>query len=229
MLNETLKIDNFSNDQLFELIFKIVELDKLNSQTEADNFINYLTCFPAPIREAIAYKLEEMIKNYPDFFKSSLAEEKMLNAITDINPNVSRVMCEIIKNNEFVSGMLIQSIITKILDTLSKIKEYEEKNREFFKNKITNKKNHAKNKLLFSLYWCLEALSGCDISKYEDNILKILNCTIDFYDYTIREKTAKLLNKIKNPPLELLRKATSDQNFYVKIQVYDKMNFEDLN
>ena len=67
------------------------------------------------------------------------------------------------------------------------------------------------------------------MSVFDRTILKFLNYTIDFCDYTIREKTAKLLTKFDNLPLEILQKAKSDQNFYVKIQVYDKMNHEDLN
>ena len=81
-----------------------------------------------------------------------------------------------------------------------------------------------KEKNIFSLYWYLESLSFCLSEKFESKIIDILNYTINFSDYTIREKTAKLLDKIKDPPCELLQKANCDQNFYVKIQVYDKIN-----
>ena len=229
MLNEFCNVNNLSNDEQFKLIFELMELDKLTGQKEADCFIDYLTSHPTPIREAVAYKLEEFIAQNPDYFKSDLAVSKMLDAISDINPNISRVMCNIIEKNETISGMLISKIIDRIDEIISKIKSYEKENKDFFQNKIKNKKNHAKNKLLFSLYWYLEALSYCNINNYKERLLKILNYTIDFCDYTIREKTAKILNKLDNPPLELLQKAKYDQNFYVQIQVYDKMNNEDLN
>ena len=227
MLNETKNLNNLSNEELFNFLFKILELNVLENQNTADNFINYLTNCPTPVREATAYKLYELIKIYPNYFKNELSKDKILNAISDINPNISRIMCDIILENDFVSGMLTSDIIQKINEILSQIKEYEAKNRDFFQNKVKNKKNHAKNKLLFSLYWYLEALSNCNIQNYEDKILQILNYTINFCDYTIREKTAKLLKKFDNLPDEILQKAKSDQNFYVKIQVYDKMKFED--
>ena len=229
MLNEIQNVNNLSNEEQFGLIFELLELDKLNNQKDADIFINYLTSHPTPIREAVAYKLEEFISQNPDYFKNDLAIDKMIDAISDINPNISRIMCNIIEKNETISGMLSDKIIERIEDIISKIQSYEKENKDFFQNKIKNKKNHAKNKLLFSLYWYLEALSNCNINYYKERLLKILNYTIDFCDYTIREKTAKILNKLDNPPLEILQKAKYDQNFYVQIQVYDKMNNEDLN
>ena len=229
MLNEVKYINNLSNDELFDLIFEVVGLNKLVNQEHADILMSYLTDNPAPLREASAYKIEEMIASSPEFFKTELAKQKFLDAISDINPNISRIICDIIKNNDFVSGMLIDDIIERVSAIITKIQNYQEENSDFFQNKIKNKKNHVKNKLLFSLYWYLEALSNCNITEYEEKILKILNYTIDFCDYTIREKTAKLLTKFANPPYEILQKAKSDQNFYVKIQVHDKIKVEDLN
>ena len=54
-------------------------------------------------------------------------------------------------------------------------------------------------------------------------VLEIIKFALDFYDYTIREKGAKILAKFKNSPSELLQKAKSDQNFYVKNLVYGKI------
>ena len=227
MLNEILNVDNLSNDELFELIFDVIALNSLENQKEADILINYLTNHPTPLREAVAYKIEELISLSPQFFKNDLTEEKFLNAISDINPNVSRIICDIIASNDFVSGMLTKDIIARIDEIILNIRQYEKENSDFFQNKIKNKKNHKKNKLLFSLYWYLEALSNCNITEHEEEVLQILNFTIDFCDYTIREKTAKLLNKLPHPPYEILQKAKSDQNFYVKIQVHDKITFGD--
>ena len=55
--------------------------------------------------------------------------------------------------------------------------------------------------------------------------LEIVNFAINFYDYTIREKGAKILAKMEKPPSELLQKAKSDQNFYVKNLVYGKIDY----
>jgi len=229
MLNEIENVNNLSNEDLFNLIFNIIDINGFSSTKEADGFINLLTNHPTPVREAVAYKLEEVISANFQYFSNELFKEKFVSAIADINPNISRIMCDIILNNSDISGMVIADIIQKINSIIAEIKVYEVKTSDFFQNKVKNKKNHAKNKLLFSLYWYMEALSGCNIVKHRDEILKILNYTITFCDYTIREKTAKLLTKIDNPPFEILQKAKSDENFYVKIQVYDKIKFEDLN
>ena len=103
------------------------------------------------------------------------------------------------------------------------LKEFEKENNDNFQDIHKTSKNHAKNKKVFSLYWYLESLYYCISEKYAEKICNILSYTINFNDYTIREKTSKLLTKISNPPVELLQKAKSDQNFYVKIQVYDKI------
>ncbi len=223
MLNEIKNTDTLSNDDLFRLIFEVLDVEEIKNQREADIIVNYLTNNPTPLREAVAYKLENLVMKYPDYFKNEAALDKFLNAISDINPNVSRLMCSLIENNSFLSGMLTCKIIKKIEDLIQKIKNYEIKTGDFFQNKVKNKKNHTKNKLLFSLYWYLEALCYCNTSEYKEKLLKILSYTINICDYTIREKTAKLLNKLENIPVEILQKAKCDQNFYVKIQVYDKI------
>ena len=66
----------------------------------------------------------------------------------------------------------------------------------------------------------------CNLKKNNSQALEIINETIKFNDYTIREKTAKILVKLDNLPNELLQIAKNDQNFYVKNQVCDKINFE---
>ena len=63
--------------------------------------------------------------------------------------------------------------------------------------------------------------------KTNSEALEIVKQTIKFNDYTIREKTAKILANIENVPNELLKIANEDINFYVKNQVYDKINFEE--
>ena len=60
-------------------------------------------------------------------------------------------------------------------------------------------------------------------NEFEDEILKICQNTVNFLDYTIREKTAKIITKMTNPPKELLQKLKNDENFYVKNLVYDKI------
>ena len=187
-------------DNVFEKINSIIETDKINSKDEFIDFIECLTNHPDPLREACAYKLEEL---FDEKYVDEYSLNKILNAITDINPNVSRAMCRLISEKSYLQDKLSKDIIQKIKNILNEIPKNETK---------TNNKSHAKNKLFFSLYWLLEALSYCKIN---DEVNEILQYTIKFSDYTIREKTAKILSKMVHPDKELLDEIKRDTNFYV--------------
>ena len=226
MANDILK-NSLSEIDDFSKIFEIINIVEINSSDEANSLIYYLTDCANPLREACAFKLEELCLKNSNYFLNDFSRNKFLNGIVDINPNVSRAVCSILSKSVEISQLLEPDIILKINSVLDEIKIYEKIHKDFFSGSIRNTKNHAKNKKLFALYWLLEALFFCFSGKYNSEVLEILNVTINFYDFTIREKTAQLLIKTINPPLELLKKAKQDQNFYVKIQVYDKINFDD--
>lgn len=218
-------INNLKSEEIddFVKIFSIIHLDKTENQSEFNILINNLTNHSTPIREITAHKLDEINNYNNEFFIDDFSLLKILDAITDINPNVSRIMCNIIQNNNLLKEKIEEKIINNIFKLLEEIKEYKNTNDDFYNNSKRNTKSHAKNKKLFSLYWYLESLSCCLSQKYNSKVLEILKETINFYDYTIREKTAKILAKIPNPPIDLLQKTKLDQNFYVKYQVYDKI------
>ena len=66
----------------------------------------------------------------------------------------------------------------------------------------------------------MEALYHTKFNKnYREKVLNILNFTNTYIDYTIREKTAKILSKTDNAPDNLLQKLKNDENFYVKNQL----------
>ncbi len=210
---EKLKSDSADD---FLKIFLMINLEKIENETDFDIFINNLTLQSTPVREICAYRLGELFKNN---FLNEFSKNKILDAIVDINPNVSRSICCLIKKNSFLGENLEKNIILRIEDLLAGIKKD--------KNYLNCNKSHAKNKKFFSLYWLLEALSCCISRKYLAQIKEILNFTIEFLDYTIREKTAKILTFDEIYFKDLLQIAKSDVNFYVKIQVYDKINFDD--
>ncbi len=224
-----------SYDEIFEIlkdktkedfakIFAILNIEKITTQNDADIFINHLTNHPNPIREIIAIKLEEL--NKTTFFTSEFAINKILNAIIDINPNVCRAICNYIEKNKEIANLIEDKLIENIDEITEKIKKYEEENKDFFDNKIKNRKNHTKNKLLFSLYWSLEAISICMSEKSHEKLIKIIEYLINFSDYTIREKAVKILSLIPSSPSELLQKANKDINFYVKNHIHDRMTKE---
>lgn len=219
-------IDNLKNDccEDFVKIFSIINLDNINSQTEAEILFSHLTNHPTPIREAMALKLEEI---YKEVFLNKYIKEQFLKSIIDINPNVCRSICAIISKNKPLQTKLIEPLIVKIKELLIEIQENDQILGGFYDNTQKVRKNHAKNKKLFSLYWFLEALSICHDKKHNSEALEIVKKTIKFNDYTIREKSVKILLNIENCPNELLNTAKCDQNFYVKNQVCDKINFED--
>ena len=227
MCNENSNTLLFDDCDNFKIIFKILSLDNISSCDDFNSIINLLTNHPDPIREAVAIKLEDYIEKHEKYFLNDFTINKILDSIIDINPNVSRAICNIISKSSKLSRVLENKIINRINDLISDLKKYEKLHNDSFSNfkKIT--KNHAKNKLIFSLYWYLEALYECLSNRFNEEIIEILKYTINFNNYTIREKTAKILTNLPAPPLELLQKAKSDQNFYVKIQVCDKIINED--
>ncbi len=227
MANEIFSLNEKYMDEDFKKIFEIIDLKSVNSIEDANELIFYLTDCANPLREACSLKLEEICPKYFQYFLNEYSKQKLLKAITDINPNVSRAICSIFSKTKEIADYIELDVILAIKNLLIEIEDYENENKDFFRNSIRNTKSHAKNKKLFALYWLLEALFFCFSGKYNAEVLELLNVTINFNDFTIREKTAQLLQKTKDVPLELLKKAKHDQNFYVKIQVYDKINFDD--
>lgn len=212
-----------NNNEDFIKIFSIINLDSLHNLAETELLFSHLTDNPTPIREAVALKLEEI---YNEEFYNDFIKKQFLKSIIDINPNVCRAICNIISNSDFLKKDLINELIEKIKGLLVKIKEQDKELGGFFDDAQKIRKNHAKNKKLFSLYWYLEVLSICIKEKNNPQALEIIKETIKFNDYTIREKAAKILINIEDAPIDLLNFARNDQNFYVKNLVYDKINFE---
>lgn len=222
--DEIIKNLQSENISEFEKIFSVLSMQSLNTIEEAIILIKNLINHPTPIREVVALKLEEI---YNDKFFNEEIKEIFINAIIDINPNVCRAICSLISKSIFLKNKLTQNIILRINKLLKEINQNNNELGGFYDNEQKIRKNHAKNKKLFSLYWFLEALSICNYEKNNSEVLEILKQTIKFNDYTIREKTAKILVNLEEIPNELLQIAKNDQNFYVKNLVYDKINFED--
>jgi hypothetical protein len=74
------------------------------------------------------------------------------------------------------------------------------------------------NKEVFKLYWCLEALNVYYNKIPVLTLKKILLQTKNIEEYTIREKTAKILsNKISDETLMAAREELkNDKNYYVR-------------
>lgn len=200
-------INELSSDDDIKKQLCIIELKKINSQQEANLLVDNLTGKSGPVREAASFKILELISDasYKVFFQTREITDAFTKGITDINPAVSRNTVEIIKYVDD-SNYLINNIIRELNNTLSKMDDIKQ-NRSY----KTNKKN-------FNLYWNLEALINLSEKLIlNDDIIKIINITYESNDYTIREKTAKLISVLDNEMVfrNIIDILKNDDNIYV--------------
>ncbi len=198
---------NFLRSQsIKEKHFAVLELEEICSNKDAKLLVSNLVGQDGKIREAVAFKLNEFFHN-PDFVEFFVSEENfaiLLQGIMDINGNVCRHICNL-DNKEF-NEYLSKNLPMEIDAILARIKELEADEKQY----VISKRN-------FQLYWCLEALCNVIEVVEFDKIKEILFATADFNDYTIREKTAKIVTKLDNSELdELKEKLKNDENYYVR-------------
>ena len=203
----------------FEKPVAIMSLETLN-EDEALLLIKHLTGCDGRIREASAFKISEFLNDleYCQWFLNEDCASIIVNGIMDINPNVSRNLIEGIKFCKEMQTLIFPKLVNRIESILKKLKEISIS--PFCENKLNDRKNHAKNKIVFNLYWALEALYYTEFNDSDNTrLIEILNFTSDYIAYTIREKSARIISKMKNPPRDLLHKLKNDKNFYVKNQL----------
>lgn len=200
-----------SSDKIVEKQIAILNLDEIKSKDDAKLLVSNLVGQDGKIREVVAFKLNQLIKNaeYTDFLIDEEIFAVLMQGIMDINGNVCRQIVDIASflhsNNEFreyFCGMLPE-MISKNLVEIEKIE--------------ANSKQYVISKRNFQLYWCLEALYDFVESIDFNTVKEILLKTGVFYDYTIREKTAKILTRINNSELNSLKEGLkNDENYYVR-------------
>ncbi len=211
--NESLSHDELINELYNDNDLKkqlcLIEIEKINSQNEADILTYNLTGKSGPIRETASFAILKLIKKeeFNCFFQKREIIDTFVKAITDINPSVSRNTIEIIKYVEDID-YLYKCIIEQINLTLSKISD------------IKQNRSYTANKKNFNLYWNLEAvISISDKIAPDVELITILNNTALSNDYTIREKTAKaaMIFSEKNIKFKLVSNIMkNDDNIYVR-------------
>ncbi|MBQ3101573.1 hypothetical protein IJC60_01075 [bacterium] len=191
--------------------YALLELQEIKSQEDFDIIVSNLTGHDGRIRELVSSKICEIHCGNFAHLHFSL----FLDALCDVNPNVSRNIVKFISSNELpLNDFLIDRIFIIMQDIEANSKP----------KKWRTQKNHLLNKMYFKLYWCLEALAeNFEQSFNKDKLLEILAENSECVDYTIREKVAKILCKMKNPPPDLYQKMKNDVNYYVKLNFYDKI------
>ena len=128
----------------------------------------------------------------------------MLDGLMDINGNVCRNILEIDneKFNKYLADNLIQRI-NLILEDISKLD--------------IDDKQYVISKRNFQLYWALESLFKIKNLMDFNEIKEILYKTSVFEDYTIREKTAKIVSYYSNDDAEKIKNILkNDENYFVK-------------
>ncbi len=199
-----------SNGTVMERQVAVLDLTELRSKDDARILMNNLVGIDGKVRQAVAFKILQLIPKYKEFFLDEEFYEIFAKSIIDIDSNVCRLDLDAIlylKEYDDFSKYIanrMKDIVFTSLDELSKIS--------------FRAKKYTSNKQYFKIYWCLETL--CHFYSYLDfNDLKeiLLKCSI-LPEYTIREKCATILkNDFEDKDLQKLKNdLLSDENYYVR-------------
>lgn len=202
-----LKTGNIVQKQLAAL-----KLDKVSNQEEAQILIDNLTGQDGKIREAVSLKISELMQNktISELFQPEKNLETFLDAIIDINGNICRNIISALSNLKY-NKKFCEIFTLELLKRTLKLAEYIQKF-DFQEGK------YKVNKEVFKLYWYLETISQFAEFVEETLLKEILNITKSINEYTIREKTAKILTRtFKDEEFAKMRELLkNDTNYYVR-------------
>ncbi len=187
----------------------ILKISHLESQKEADVLLFHLTNQHGTVREAAAEKINELMKKTPDFFQNDFAREKFLLAVNDVNPNICRLVIDILP---LLCPEQKEKFLNSLYDlTLKVAKEAESLN--------VRNRSHIYTKKIFNLYWCLEAIAETSNGVCE-KLSEIIRRNYKSEEYTVREKVAKIIKKLNVSEFDdILNILKTDENFYVRFQI----------
>ena len=212
---------DFSHDELYEFLrngnivqkqIAALRICAVTSENDADVFMANLVGQDGKIREVVSFRLNEFMKNKAvhKFFLKSENVDIFLQAIIDINGNICRNIISAISELQDYP-QFTECFCPKLTDLTKKlvanVNEF-----DFADGK------YKVNKEVFKLYWCLETLYVfTNLIKF-DILKEILMLTKSVGEYTIREKTAKILTKLANDAdLDAIRQELKhDNNYYVR-------------
>ncbi len=223
---------NFKNEQLYEILssadyplkhFGILKLKKIKNQKQADILLSCLTNNESNVRESCSFKIKSFISNeqYNLFFQGDNYILDFTKAITDVNPRVCKNIIECIPFLK-CKKLMCNNLIKLTQDSLEQIGSYR------------SNQGHKYNRLVFKLYWGLEALNyifmdtNQTINVNIDKIIDIVKFCSKNREYTIREKAAaltlklnqlQLLEDTKNSAKQLSEIFSKDDNFYVRLAI----------
>lgn len=196
------------SNKMVEKQISVLKLTEIKSKKDAEILVSNLIGQDGKIREAVAFKVNELAKNpeFTEFFADNKIFAILRQGIMDINGNVCRQIVDLVGSIEGFDEYLCETLPERISVILEEIEKIDQISKQY----VISKRN-------FQLYWCLEALCSV-VDKIDiENIKEILFKAGAFQDYTIREKTAKILAKIDNAEFaELMEKLKNDENYYVQ-------------
>lgn len=205
-------IDFLRNGNIVQKQISVLRLEKITSKYDADILLNNLTGQDGKVREAVSLRLNEFVSNpeYTKYFENCKNCDIFLDAIVDINANICRNIISTVSflksNNDFCTKFSAK-LVDRTLDLLKKIEKF-----DFQEGK------YKVNKEVFKLYWCLEAMyEYADKINFKD-LKNILLRAKNIQEYTIREKTAKILS-LEFEDYELImakEQLMQDSNYYVR-------------
>lgn len=188
----------------------VLNLTNIRSKEDAKILMENLTGIDGKVRQAVAYKIFQLIPKYKDYFKDEEFYEIFAKSIIDIDSNVCRLVIDAIqylKEDETFSKYIankMKDIIFTALEELTKIS---------YKSK-----KYTSNKQYFKIYWCLETLASFYNYLDEESLSKIITMCAKIPEYTIREKCAVILKLLpeSNGFEEIKTLLNNDENYYVR-------------
>ena len=184
-----------------------LKIETINTEQDAQILLDNLTGCDGKIREAVALKINQLLrKNSVNklFFN---APEKFADATIDINGNICRIIVDsskLLKNKKDFSEKYTNKILSFIDDAYKELDNF-----------IFRDKKYVINKQLFKLYWCLETLKNFYDLIENSKLENILKKAAEQSEYTIREKAAELVF-ISNKFPDIKSRLINDENYYVK-------------
>lgn len=204
-LIELLKNGNIPEKQIAAL-----KLDNVFNPEEATILIDNLTGCDGKIREAVALKSYEIVKNNPDKTCWFNQVKTFADATIDINANICRLVIDTVeilsKHNTDFSKKYLEYLLNFIDETFIALDKIE------FRDK-----KYVINKQLFKLYWCLEGLKIFATEIPDETLYPILKRVSLEREYTIREKAAQIVILLDaNSYNDIINTLSKDENYYVR-------------
>ena len=196
------------NGSIAEKQIAALKFDCVSHKDDVEALLSNLTGCDGKIREAVAFKINSLLKNKnAQILFAPLASKTFADASIDINANICRLIVDsalILKPYYNFSQDYTNYILKFIKEALVELDKF-----------IFRDKKYVINKQLFKLYWCLEALADFHEYVNSDELLHILKKCSMQTEYTIREKVAEILKK-SNLSEDIKSKLMNDENYYVK-------------